>query len=208
MATSRLLIVSLSLSFLSYFQQISFAGDYKLVTREHSISLYERWIQHNGGPVRELKAEFTVNTNVEKVIALLKNEQKGLIWNNHASVYKIIPEKQQQAWMAYIQYDIPWPMDDYDCLLAYHTETRPASGITEILFKSIQSNRFPVSADITRITGTKGKWILEKQKDGLKITYLITTDRNKSIPRWVSDPVIHNNLFTTMTRFKDLLEKP
>ncbi len=41
----------------------------------------------------------------------------------------------------------------------------------------------------------------------VKVTYLITTDRSREIPRWVSDPIVHNNLIKTMSKFKTLAEQ-
>ena len=36
------------------------AGDFELVKADRNISLYERWVKHNGNTVRELKADFFV----------------------------------------------------------------------------------------------------------------------------------------------------
>lgn len=189
-------------------QPVQDPGNFKLVKRLNSIALYERWVQHHGSQVRELKAEFTAGAaDAGNLQRLLKNESRGLRWNNNARDYQVIPGKRQDLWMVYIQYDIPWPMNDLDCLLTYRFEKDPFDrNLTRITFESIESDRFPVVKDVTRITGTKGKWLLEDQGKSLKVTYLITTDRSKKIPRWISDPVVHENLFKTMTQVKKLLE--
>lgn len=204
---NKRLPVLILLSILLHFQQEAFGSDFKLIKKNASILLYERWIPNNGETVRELKAVFRVRvTDPEKVLLLLKDEAKGLIWNNNAGQYRIVPGKHADTWRTYILYDTPWPMDDFDCLLDYRYEAMGA-GNAVIHFQSVLSNSFPVSEKVNRIKGTKGKWIIQQLGGGLKITYLVTTERDKSVPRWASDPIIHDNLFKTMARFKDLLEK-
>ncbi|MBO9566266.1 MAG: hypothetical protein J7621_26065 [Niastella sp.] len=70
------------------------------------------------------------------------------------------------------------------------------------------SNQFPVTASVTRIAGTRGKWQLEDAQNGtMRITYIVSTSRNKKVPRWIADPIVRNNLVSTMTTFRDILEK-
>jgi hypothetical protein len=185
-------------------------SDFKLVKQDNDIWLYERWIPGAGGEnVREIKAVFLVKTAVPSVIGLFKDQSRGREWNTNASDYKIAAASDVKNWITYIKYDIPWPMDDQDCCLLYqYREPAGTGAATEIVFESTADNRFPLANKTTRITGTRGKWIMEPVNGGqMKITYLVTTDRSKKIPRWVSDPIIHDNLFRTMTKFKGLLEK-
>jgi hypothetical protein len=142
------------------------------------------------------------------VVALFRDQHQGREWNINASDYRVAAGNDAQHWITYIKYDIPWPMDDQDCCLLYHYREAAAKGETaEVEFLSTTDHRFPRLPKTTRITGTKGKWQMEPQAAGqLKITYTVTTDRSKTIPRWVSDPIIHDNLFRTMTKFKSLLE--
>ncbi len=98
-------------------------------------------------------------------------------------------------------------LDDQDCCLSYQFRKSSNDKLAELFFESATHPDFPVPSRTTRITGAKGKWVMEQQNPGyLDITYLVSTDRNKSIPRWVSDPIIHNNLFKTITSLKKLLE--
>jgi hypothetical protein len=40
-----------------------------------------------------------------------------------------------------------------------------------------------------------------------RVTYIVSTRRSSKVPRWISDPLVRNNLFETMTAFKNTLEK-
>ena len=194
-----------------FFVQNIFASDFKIVKKQGDIILYERWIRGSKGePVRELKAEFFVKSNTENVISLLKNQPEGTKWNRNASIYKIANVLHNDQWINYIKYDMPAIMDDQECCLLYQLPSSfsQQQNVCVINFESALSPLFPVSSDITRITGVKGQWILEQLSNkNMKVTYIISSDKSSNIPRFISDPIVHTNLFKTITNFKILLEK-
>lgn len=184
-------------------------GGFKLVKHDKVISLYERWIVGGQGEkIRELKAVFTVKSDVPSVLHLLKDQQKGPQWNSNVNDYKVFKSTNPDSWMAYIRYDIPWPLDDQDCLLNYRmVQDSGWRQPVEITFNSTLDNRFPISDDIDRVREVHGKWVMEDEGGGyLKITYLISSSHSKNLPRWITDRLIHDNLFSTMTAFKLMLE--
>ncbi|GAA4317349.1 hypothetical protein [Compostibacter hankyongensis] len=186
------------------------AGDFKLVKQDRSISLYERWIPAKSGEkVRELKAVFSVHADPASVTRLLTDADRGIRWNTAAKTYEVRRAADTDSWVTYIRYDIPWPFDDQDCCLRFHAARDAAGQLSgEITFSSIADPRFPRMNGVDRTTGTRGRWLIDEQDGGmLKITYFITTDRSKKVPRWVSDPIIHDHIFSSMTAFKNLLEQ-
>ncbi|CAL1520469.1 hypothetical protein MMC2321_04234 [Chitinophaga sp. MM2321] len=184
--------------------------DFKLVKEERGISLYERWIPGaEKEPVRELKAVFFVHANKKDIHLLLTDQERGTDWNMEAKAYNVLPAGDENTWITYIKYSIPWPFDDQDCCLKYHVREEGKDGKpAEITFESTSHSRFPVFNKVTRITGVQGKWLLHEQGNGsVKVIYSISTNRSKKVPRWVSDPIVRGNLFETMNRFKTLVEK-
>lgn len=184
------------------------ASDFKIVKKQGDITLYERWIKGaNGESVRELKAGFVIQSNATEIIELLKNQLQGIQWNSHASVYKIADTRNTHQWINYIRYDMPAIMNDQECCLQFMSSYDNA-GVCKISFSSTYSPLFPATPGIKRITGVKGEWILEPcAGNNLKVTYFISSDRNKNIPRFLSDPIVRDNLFKTMENFKKQLEK-
>lgn len=187
------------------------ASDFKIIKKQGAITLYERWITGTTRePVRELKAEFLVESDIESVISLLKNQPAGITWNKNASLYKIANTLNATQWINYIKYNMPAMFDDQECCLLY--KMPPSFSVNQevcvINFESTACQLFPLNADVKRITGINGQWRLEQQQNHLlKITYIISSDRNTNIPRFISDPIVHNNLFNTMGNFKNILEK-
>ena len=193
------------------FAQNTLASEFKIVKKQGDIVLYERWIAGSKGEsVRELKAEFFVKSITESVIDLLKNQPEGTKWNMNTSLYKIANTRNDDQWINYIKYDMPAIMDDQECCLLYKVTSSfsDQQNVCVINFESTISPLFPVNPDVKRITGVRGQWILQPQPNrSLKITYLITSDKSSNMPRFISDPIVHGNLFKTIENFKDLLEK-
>jgi len=185
------------------------AGDFILVKKAAYAALYERWIDRTDGErVREIKGVFTAQASMPAVVALLKNQAAGVQWNKNASVYQVLPSGAD-TWINYIRYDLPFPMDDQDCCVQYRSQHLvPGMQRCEISFESTSHNAFASPADTKRLTGIKGSWVLEQlPQNRIRITYCIATDRNKKIPRWMSDPIVHDNIFRMMDSFQTLLEK-
>lgn len=209
MIKNTLLLTSLLL-----FSKMIFATEpdpqFKFIETRGPITLYERWVRHNNNSVRELKAVFMIHkTGVVDFITLLKSEQAAYKWNPNAKKLSVALSKEDNIWHSYMRYKIPWPMDDQDCCLKYYYDKNKLNGnLVPIYFYSVDYPAFPKLKTVTRITGTKGCWLLQQTNpDNLNITYNIVTDKSAIIPRWVSDPIVYNNLFSSLTALKNILEQ-
>jgi hypothetical protein len=182
------------------------AGDYKLIKKEGLLSLYEKWITAiNGEKTREIKAVFFVESTPAQAVALLRDQTKAMEWNPSAEVFKVINGTNDNNWISYIRYDIPWPVGDQDCCLQYTVRTTGST--TEVSFQSTTHSMFPVKNKVGRIEGTRGKWVFEKSDNSkMKITYIISTNKNTKIPKFIVDPIIHDNMMESMDLFTSLLE--
>lgn len=182
------------------------ADDFEKVGIQQEVTLYERWIPgEQGEKVRELKAEFTINSNISRILEVLKDANKSEQWNVNAAEVKIRALDDPEQWLVYTRYDIPWPLNDQDCWVIYRQNGDPQH--TVVSFSSMEGKAYGENEGIDRITGIQGSWILESVgTKKIKVTYRITSDRSDKVPRWVSDKVIHNNLYRTMATFKHLSE--
>ncbi|WP_018626389.1 hypothetical protein [Niabella aurantiaca] len=186
------------------------SGDFKMVKTSNGIALYERWVMHNGNKVRELKVSFEVaGAGLTDVVTLLKDAAKGSRWNVKSSAYKIARTRDEHVWLNYIRYALPWPMEDQDCSLKYfyYAPQAPARSNT-IYFESVRHQAYPRLKNVTRLEGTSGKWVIDQlAHNQSRITYQILTNKSVTVPRWVSDPIVYDNILTTMSRFKSLLQQ-
>src|SRR5690606_27329191 len=180
-------------------------ASFTLVRQNSGIALYERWYPIGSGQqAREIKAIFRVAAQPAAAAALIKDESKGKQWNKNTLSYEVIPENHNM-WFGYIQYDLPWPLSDQDCVLQYNQNY---SGDTlKIVFAGSRHPAFPERKRIQRIPEISGRWIFRQVDSGIIVEYYITTTPSTTLPAWVTDPIIRNNLIETLQVFRDILEK-
>ncbi len=184
---------------------------FALVKREGAVAIYERWIifPDSDPPqeAREVKGEFTIQSSMYKVLALIKDQKKIKIWQRHVSEFRVYPQPDTTFWLEYSYHDIPWPVSDQDHFLEYQlVEMKPG----QELFLTFKSRKDPVLAPkqsgVTRMI-LSGNWRLEQlSPNQVKVTYRILS-MPIGIPRLFTDPVIRSNLMSTMQRLTELAEQ-
>lgn len=184
-------------------------AEFVLVKEEGNISIYERWITFpkSNPPIdaREVKSEFYFNNTAAAGVALLQNEDKIQLWQHHVSEFKVYPQKDTSQWFEYSYHDIPWPVSDQDHYLIY--EFGPAKKNT--IFITFESRgddlNAPVRKGVTRMT-LSGSWTFEQvTPKQCKATYRILS-KPMNIPKFLTDPIIRNNMMTTIQRFIAIME--
>jgi hypothetical protein len=193
------------------FAQDNAEKDFVLVRESDNIFIYERWITFpkSNPPIRarEVKGEFTVQSTIEKVIGLLQDESKIQQWQKHVSEFKVYPQPDTSWWMEYSYHDIPWPVSDQDHFLEYRIAEGSNDNKVFITFETkTNSSLAPEREDVTRMT-LAGSWTVEDiGNKKVKVTYRILS-KPSHIPRIFTDPVIRNNLMSTIKAFIEILEK-
>lgn len=191
----------------------SFAQDkegFRLIKKDNNISIYERWIHfpkpNSPTQAREVKGEFTVASNIYAALRLIKNEKRIMDWQSHVSEFKIYLKPDTLSWNEYSYHDIPWPVSDQDHYLVYKLNVIKPGQLLLITFESASNDEVaPVRQDVARM-GLSGSWRLEKiSSRQIKATYKIVS-KPSNIPKFITDPVIRNNMMTTIKSFIDILE--
>ena len=179
-------------------------ADFVLVREKDGIALYERWYAVTADQqAREVKAIFHVKSRPQAAVALIKDETKAMQWNRNTESYRILPESEN-VWFGYIQYDLPWPVSNQDCVLKYEQNTLHNSLLIE--FSETDHPSFPLKKRVQRIPQISGKWIIAETDDGILVEYYITTTPSDTLPTWLTDPIIRNNLIETLQHFRTILE--
>jgi hypothetical protein len=188
-------------------------SDFSLVRKdeEHGIFVYERWIDFpkSNPPIRarEVKGDFIVHSTVAEALHLLQNEMRIKEWQDHVSEFKVYLTDDTSSWKEYSYHDIPWPVSDQDHFLEYRIDPASTPEKIFITFETkVDNNLAPVREDVTRMN-LAGSWLFERIDDHrIHATYRILS-KPSSIPRIFTDPVIRNNIMTTIRRYIDILEK-
>ena|SRR5688500_10269832 len=180
-------------------------SSFVLVKKADGILLYERWRPFAHDVLaREIKATFTIRATANAAVALMKDASKGKQWNRNTCSYKVF-DLSESSWTSYVQYDLPWPVSNQDCVLQYEEIVRPDT--ISVFFKGISHPMFPETNRIQRIHELRGRWVFIKTENEYFVEYFITTTPSKSLPGWVTDPIIRNNLVETLVSFRSLVEE-
>ncbi len=192
------------------FAQTGTNDGFELVRNENHIFVYERWVTFpKSNPsvmAREVKSEFYVKGKTFNALRLIQDEAQIQVWQKHVSEFKVYP-RTDSLWYEYSYHDIPWPVSDQDHFLEYRIEDpEQAKGIF-ITFETVQDNTLaPLRKGVSRMT-LSGSWYLQKMPDNqVKVTYRILS-MPSSIPRFFTDPVIRNNLMSTVKAYIRIMEE-
>ncbi|HYC84189.1 MAG TPA: hypothetical protein VEB86_03165 [Chryseosolibacter sp.] len=183
---------------------------FSLVRKDKRIFIYERWITFpNSNPpirAREVRGDFTVACTISDAIALIRNETKVKLWQDHVSEFKVYRSKDSTYWQEYSYHDIPWPVSDQDHFLEYKIDPSSTPDKVFISFNTKPDNRLaPVREGVTRMT-LYGQWKIEKiAGNKIRASYSIVS-KPIGIPRFFTDPVVRNNLMSTIKAYIDVLE--
>ena len=184
---------------------------FTLVKEDENIFIYERWTTFPGSdpPVkaREVKGVFNARSTIQEALKLIQNEKKIQDWQKHVSEFKVYLKSDTSWWEEYSYHDIPWPVSDQDHFLEYRIDPSSTNDKIFVTFKTkINHHLAPVRDNVSRMV-LSGSWTLEKSGAGkIKATYSILSMPG-NIPRFLTDPVIRNNMMSTIKHYIQILEQ-
>jgi hypothetical protein len=198
-----------ALLFLAFFKDGRSQDDFVLVKKEDDIFIYERWVTFpkSNPPIeaREVKGEFHFKNTIEEAVRLLQDEKRIQKWQSHVSEFRVFKGNDSTRWNEYSYHDIPWPVSDQDHLLTYRM-TRNDNGEIFIVFESFYDEKLaPIRKGVARMD-LSGSWTFQQIGPGrIKATYRILS-MPMNIPKFLTDPIIRNNMMTTIQEFIMLME--
>lgn len=201
-------VFGLSASNTLIFGQTGTHDGFDLVRNEDGILVYERWVTFPGSdpPItaREVKSEFFIRGDMHSALSLIKDESTIGLWQKHVTEFKVYPHSDS-IWYEYSYHDIPWPVSDQDHFLEYRIRNPLEDGIF-ITFQTVENEKLaPVKKGVSRMT-LSGSWYFEEIAPGkIKTTYRILSMPG-NLPRFLTDPVIRNNLMSTVKAYINVLE--
>jgi len=176
---------------------------YKLIKTEKQISLSSREIAlKDGRTTRELKAEFIIAATPDHLLKVLKDDKLTRQWMQGLEDYSIISSETPINWKAYVQYNIPWPLSNQDCVISYHC-IRLGNSYT--IRMSGLPNYIPKKDGVERISHLSGCWVLSPLTNTKsKVVYTVYSEQKPRFPRWATDPIIQQNLIGSMAALREV----
>jgi len=176
---------------------------FKLVKQENNISIFTRWIPvDENRSARQVKVEFTVNAPADKALAVILDDDSFTSWMKGTRDYHRIRTVDSCNWYSYIQFSIPWPLNDQDCIIRYRIR-KNSDRYTEIFLEGKPDYMAPVKG-VKRISHMQGSWkLLAVSPERTVVEYCIFSNQPSSFPKWITDPIIQNNMIRTMSAFRE-----
>ncbi|MBE0646330.1 MAG: SRPBCC family protein [Bacteroidales bacterium] len=176
---------------------------FELVKQENNISIYTRWIPvEEKRSARQVKVTFAIDAPVEKVLSVLADDSSFTTWMKGTREYRRVYTVDSGNWYSYIQFSIPWPLNNQDCII--HYEMREHSGTYTEIYLNGEPGYLAAVDGVTRISHMEGAWrFVSAGPDRTLVEYVIFSKQPSSFPRWITDPIIQNNMIKTMTAFRE-----
>ena len=200
---TAILAMSLFASFYTYAG--SPEANFEFLKEKNGIDLYYRWLtMPEGNKVRQMKAVLEYNGTTDDVLNLLKDEKRALEWIPSAEQFRNLTQAGGPDWVSYIQFSIPWPFADQDCILEYTTR-QDADGSTVITFRTNENYLSPIEG-MGRMKDIVGSFVIHPLPGG-KCTlecYFLSTKASK-IPKWITEPIITGSLLSLVESLRNEL---
>jgi len=146
--------------------------------------------------------EFTLVRQENNIAIFILDDDSFTSWMKGTRDYYRVETVDSSSWYSYIQFSIPWPLNDQDCIIHYRLR-RNSESYLEVFIDGEPGYLAPVEG-VKRISHMQGSWkLLEVSPEKTVIEYLIFSNQPSSFPRWITDPIIQNNMIRTMTAFRE-----
>jgi hypothetical protein len=180
---------------------------FNLVKSDDNISIYTRWIPvTETRSTRQLKAEFVIDCPVEKVVSVLRDEKSYTKWMKATKTYYRLKTINENQWYSYVQFSIPWPLNNQDCILKYEVHECADPSKTEITLAG-EPDFLQTYEGVERISHMEGSWVITQIGPGKsRVEYLVYSKQAPKFPTWITDPLIQKNLLKTMNAFRDIVK--
>ena len=180
-------------------------GDFKMLKNKNGIDLYYRWMKMSeGDKVRQMKAVLEINGTSDDILHLLTDEREALGWIPSAEQFRNLTQVSGPEWVSYIQFAIPWPFADQDCILEYKL-SKNASGETVIDFRCNPEYIAEVDG-ISRMKDISGSIVIKPLDNGRStVECYFLSEKASKIPRWITEPIITGSILNLMEAMRDQL---
>ena len=179
-----------------------------LVKDVSGIRIFTRWIPvTESRSARQIKAVLVMDGSVAAVLAVLRDDRSFTKWMNGTKEYSRLKTIDSKQWYSYVQFSVPWPLNNQDCIIKYEVFEDAPSGKTMLRLTGVPSFIRPFDG-VKRIPHMEGSWIItDLGKNKVQVEYIMFSNQKPSFPRWITDPIIQNNLLKTMEAFLGAIKK-
>lgn len=180
-------------------------SSWEIIKQSNGITLSYRWIlDDNNDPTREMKAEFIINAEMQRILPQFINPDKYIKWAvgiRECEIEKI----DENNWINYTLIEYPWPFKKKDIVTNYSFQKTDQD--IQINVRS-KPSFIPEKDGITRINHFKGFWhLISLEKGKTFIEYIASSNTKPLLPRFIQDPIVQDICIGSLCDLKRLAEE-
>jgi len=166
------------------------------------IQVYTRAVKTSS--IKEYKATTIVKTSIKSLVNKIIDGERLKKWNYKTVTSELLEKKSKNKYIIYMYNNLPWPAKDRDHISELEVIAVNDS-LTKVTIKS-DAKRIPVKKGVIRVVKFSGHWILEKTKEGVKVTQQMYGDPGGYLPVFVINSMLVNAPFYTFKQLKIQLD--
>jgi len=175
---------------------------WELEKDESGIQVYTRAVKSSS--IKEYKAITIVKGSIKSLVNKIIDGEQLKKWNYKTIRSELLEKKSKNKYIIYMYNNLPWPAKDRDHISELEVITVSDSLIT-VTIKS-DAKRIPEKKGVIRVVEFSGLWILEKTKEGVKVTQQMYGDPGGYLPSFIVNSMLVNAPFNTFKRLKEQLD--
>lgn len=178
------------------------------IDEERNIQIFTRAGTGENSALKEFKGVTQIESKLSAFIALLNNEQSACEWMHSCLEFNFISRPSERESYSYVINDAPWPVASRDMVI--HSQTvQDQDSLTVKVKLTAVSDKKARDEDYVRINLLRGEWqfkpLLNNQ---VEVTYQVLLDPAGSIPKMLSNAMIVDTPYNTLSALQDIINTP
>ncbi len=194
-------------SFFLLVQQV-YASDWELAVDSHDVRVWTRSIPDY--PIREIRAETTVKSTLNGLVALLMDTDNAARWIYRTDRIDLLKRDDVSgSFLIHVMTDFPWPLSDRDAVVEGRISQEEGNDIISVTSRAVTASRYPAKPDFVRMPDMEGSWTFQPQGEGrVKVTMTMRANPGGNIPAGVINLIIHETPYRTLRGLRKVIGEP
>jgi hypothetical protein len=181
------------------------AQSWDFIKERNAIKIYTR--KEAGKSLKFYRGVTDINAPAENIFALMEDINNTDWWDKNLTRIKVLLYEKDKRARYYLVYDLPWPVTDRDLCVDVTITIDPVTAERRITAVSL-NGIIPEHDDMVRIKDYRQTWIITPA--GKEMTHVVLEgfiDPGGTIPDWISNMLIIDLPFKTMSGVRERMEK-
>lgn len=184
------------------------ASDWELALDRHEVRVWTRTIP--GYPIRELRAETTVKSTLNGLVALLMDTDNAARWIYRTDRIDLLKRDDASgSFLIRVMTDFPWPLTDRDAVVEGRITQDAGTGVISVSSRAVTLNAYPAMEDFVRMPDMEGTWTFQPLGQGqVRVVMTMRADPGGNIPAAVINLIVHETPYRTLRELRKVIVEP